>query len=292
MEEQILSAIEDSVPPPSGWYRITCPYCDDAGRSAKRKMSVNADTGYYMCWRLECGAKGFVRLSESHLARRPKPDEKTKESDGTVPLPDEFVPLAPSKASGSLSLRPYINYLHSRGVTDQIIEETGIGACLFGKYRWQVIVPVTSGGVVVGFTARSVATKFYSNPAGFQRAKFLLNEDALLEHTDDPIAIVEGPYDFLRHWPNTCACFGKPTEHHLKKIANANRPVIWSLDADAQSEGHALALMFEFEGKDHRFLKLPPATDPGKTPADIFFRMMLSAVRASTTFPDVWRAAT
>jgi len=65
----VLAAIEGHNPGSSGWYRVPCPFCErDGEMSTKKKMSVSADTGYFICFRATCGAKGFVTMSEKHLA--------------------------------------------------------------------------------------------------------------------------------------------------------------------------------------------------------------------------------
>lgn len=286
--EEVLAAIDETVPSPSGWYRVTCPFCAAEGHETKeKKLSVNADTGYFMCWRAKCGARGFVKLDEAHLARRPKKAE-TKPSDGRVPLPEEYLPIGPSQKNTSISLRPYLKYLSERGLTDLIIEEARLGVALSGRYACKIIVPVFSGGTVAGFTSRSIAEKIYMNPPGFLRTHFMLNGDALQEETDEPIVIVEGPFDCLRHWPYAVGCFGKPTMHHVQQIRRARRPVVIGLDADAQMEGWGLALQLEVLGMDVKFLKLKPGYDPGKTPHEEFMERVLSAKKASSTFPDVY----
>jgi len=288
----VLAAIEGHNPGSSGWYRVPCPFCErDGEMSTKKKMSVSADTGYFICFRATCGAKGFVTMSEKHLARRPK-KEAEKESDGRVPLPEEFILLTSSSgADKSIALRPYRNYLFGRGLTEGIIEEAQIGCCIRGKYATMIVVPVFSGGAVAGFTARSIASKFYSNPPEFKRIQFMLNGDALQEETDEPIIIVEGPFDCLRHWPYAVSCFGKPTVHHVRQIRAAKRPIIFGLDADAQMEGWGLALQLELDGRNARFLQLRPGTDPGKTEHEEFMRWALAAPRASTINPDMCRRA-
>lgn len=284
----VLAAISDARPASTGWYRIPCPFCSMDERGSKKKMSVNADTGYFICFRATCGARGFVKLNEKHLAKAPK--KVVTNTDGRVLLPEEFISLAPSSGNGSsIALRPYINYLYGRGLTDAIIEEANIGCCLKGKYATKIVVPVIADGTVAGFTSRSITTKFYSNPPEFQRTRYMLNGDALKEETSEPIIIVEGPFDCLRHWPLTVACFGKPTHHHMKQIRAAKRPVIFCLDADAQLEGWGFALTLELGGQDVKWMKLRPGFDPGKTDHDDFVRRALAAVRPSTINPDTYR---
>lgn len=280
---EVLVAIHGIEPGPSGWYRVVCPFCvADGYEGSKKKLSVNAENGYFHCWRPSCGAKGFVDLGTKFLTKK-----EDKKGDGTVKLPNEYIPLMPSTgALKSVALRPYFAYLNSRGLNNQIIEEAQLGVCITGEYAWKIIIPVVWQRQIVGFTARSIANKFYSNPPGFSRTKFFLNGDSILEETDEPLAIVEGPFDHLRHWPYTAACFGKPTKDQVNLLKQAKRPLVIGLDADAQMEGWGLALTLELLGKDVRFLKLNPGTDPGETPREIFLRWLLSAPKASAINPD------
>lgn len=285
----VLEAIEGATPTPGGWYRVPCPVCRDRGghNDTKKKLSVNADNGYYQCFRADCGIRGFTLLSERHLVKGKRQEEK---SDGKVPLPEEYFPLDVANKTSSLSLRPYFSYLEGRGITDRIIQGAHIGVCFRGRYAAKVIVPVHQGGQVVGFTSRSIADKVYMNPPGFMRTKFMLNGDALLEETDCPVVIVEGPFDCLRHWPHAVACFGKPTSHHIALIRQAKRPVVIGLDADAQMEGWGLAMTLELSGQNIRWMGLRPGTDPGKTPHDEFMAWALSAPKPSAIDPDRYRA--
>lgn len=288
--EMVMSALDGVTPTPSGWYRVPCPFCSEG--SNKKKMSVSADNGWFGCWRAECGAWGFLQLSEKHLAKVVK---KKAPSTGIVALPAEFISIAPSQGTegqfeNSISLAPYFRYLkRERGLSDAIIEEAGLGICFGGRYATKVVIPIISGGNVVGFTSRGIAAKVYMNPPGFAREKYMLNEDALFEETTEPIIIVEGPFDCLVHWPMCVACCGKPSAYHIEKIKKARRPVIICLDADAQFEGWGLALRLELLGMDVKYMHLAPGYDPGKTPHEDFLRRALASRKASRINPDTYR---
>lgn len=281
-EAEVLDAIVGEQPGPAGWYRVPCPFCAARGHeSRKRKLSVHAESGYYQCWRPSCNATGFVNLG----VRRIKV-VKDENDDGTRGLPEEFIPLGYSEPA-ALSLKKYWRYLiEERGLMRQAIAEAGLGACNMGRYANSIVIPVTAQGAVVGFTTRAVVTKRFDNPPGFQRAKYLLNGDALLEETSDPAIIVEGPFDALRHWPHAVSCLGKPTRQHTALLMQARRPLIICLDADAQSEGWALAATLQVSGKSALVQKVPPGTDPGKWPHDVFMEWALQARSPWDTHPD------
>jgi hypothetical protein len=282
---EVLEAIADIRPSPSGWIRAVCPYCLASGHETnKKKLSVSLETGFFQCWRADCGAKGFIEVDERALKKYKKAPTEEKPDDGRVPLPADFTPL--NTFSDAISLKKFYAYLKTRFVKDQTIVEANLGACLVGEYANKVVIPVYHRGEVAGFTSRSVVGKDFMNPPKFKRTHYMLNGDALLEESTEPVVIVEGPFDCLRHWPYAVACFGKPTHHHEKLIREAKRPVIIGLDADAQMEGWGLAMKLELEGRDVRFLKIRPGTDPGKTPHEEFMEWASTARRASSTNPS------
>jgi hypothetical protein len=282
---EVLEAIADIRPSPSGWIRAVCPYCLASGHETnKKKLSVSLETGFFQCWRADCGAKGFIEVDERALKKYKKAPTEEKPDDGRVPLPADFTPL--NTFSDAISLKKFYAYLKTRFVKDQTIVEANLGACLVGEYANKVVIPVYHRGEVAGFTSRSVVGKDFMNPPKFKRTHYMLNGDALLEESTEPVVIVEGPFDCLRHWPYAVACFGKPTHHHEKLIREAKRPVIIGLDADAQMEGWGLAMKLELEGRDVRFLKIRPGTDPGKTPHEEFMEWASTAPRASSTNPS------
>lgn len=279
---EVLDAIIGETAGPAGWYRVPCPFCASRGHtSKKRKLSVHAESGYFHCWRPSCGVSGFVNLGTYR-----KKVEKDETDDGTRALPAEFIPLGYERPT-SLSLQKYWDYLvEKRGLMPQAIVEAGLGACNLGRYANSVVIPVTTGGVVVGFTTRSVVGKRFDNPPGFQRTKFLLNGDALLEETTEPAIIVEGPFDCMRHWPHAVSCLGKPAKQHTQILAAARRPLIICLDADAQSEGWSVAATLLVMGKSVKVQKIPPGTDPGKWEHDVFMTWALQARSPLDIHPD------
>jgi hypothetical protein len=282
---EVLEAVADTRPSPSGWVRVVCPFCLASGHeTTKKKLSVSFETGFFQCWRADCGIKGFIDLDERTLKKYKKADKKAEPDDGRVPLPADFIPLSPHNSG--LSVKKFYAYLESRFIREQTIVEAKLGACLVGEYANKVVIPVFHSGEVAGFTSRSVVGKDFMNPPKFKRTHFMLNGDALQEESDEPVVIVEGPFDCLRHWPYAVACFGKPTAHHEKLIRAAKRPVVIGLDADAQMEGWALALKLELAGQNVRFLKIRPGTDPGKTPHEDFMNWVSTAPRASATNPS------
>jgi hypothetical protein len=280
-EEAVLEAIDGLRPNSEGWVYAICPFCSEK-RAAKRRLSFNHDWGWYRCWNPGCSLsrdKGFkvrnwvVSNVEREVVERPK-----------LVLPDEFVPLTDSiDIAVPFYGRRYYEYLLRRGVPDQAIIDLEIGYCNYGPYGGMVIIPVRSDGQLEGYAGRAVYAKIFknaSNEAGGKRA--MLNGDALRLDTDQPIYIVEGPFDALRHYPYAAACLGKPTYEQIAVLRGVTRPVYIVLDADAWAESHALACGLRmWAGIDATPIFLPPGCDPGATsPSDL-------AAIASETFERI-----
>jgi hypothetical protein len=287
---EVLDAIEDETPGPSGWYRVPCPFCLVAGRGnpKKRKLSVNAESGYFQCWRPSCLQSGFIELEDRHLRKFTAADRaKVEVDDGRRPLPEEFVPLGYDRPHGVIITKFWDYLINERGLRRETIVEAGIGCCMLGRYANMVVVPVHSKGAVVGFVTRSVLGKVFDTPPGFRKQEYFLNGDALYEESDEPMAIVEGQFDCLRHWPHAAASMGKPSHRHVALLHTVKRPLVIMLDPDMSAGGWELALTLEVSGRDVKYAKLPSGKDPGKLTYHEFRDVLLHAKRASATTPLV-----
>lgn len=285
---EVLEAIEYATPGPGGWYRVPCPFCLTAGRGnpKKKKLSVHAESGYFQCWRPACQQAGFIDLEERHLKRYTAyAQTATEVDDGRRPLPEEFVALTYDRPVGVILPKYWDYVVNERKLQRQVIVEAGLGCCLTGRYSNMVVIPVHSRGAVAGFTCRSVLGKEFDTPPGFRKQEYFLNGDALLEESDDPIAVVEGPFDCLRHWPHAIACLGKPSHKHMAMLKQAKRPVVLMLDPDVSNLSWQVALTLEVSGVRSRFAKLPAGKDPGKLSFSEFQDLLLKSPPATATTP-------
>ena len=69
-----------------------------------------------------------------------------------IPLPEEYVPLNPSKTN--IVTKRAIKYLHKRGITDKQILEHKFGFCMSGEYKNRVIIPITENDELRFWVAR------------------------------------------------------------------------------------------------------------------------------------------
>lgn len=266
---EVMSLVAGLEPNSAGFVHVRCPFCG----SKRRSLYYRTESGWFSCWR--CNTQAWSRG---------KPDGPLDVVDerppvGYVPLPDGFElleqePLPPR-------LEPYVRYLLGRGLEVDTILDVGVGACSSGELEGFVVVPVVVRGLPVGWVARSIVKKRYHFPQDFHRNAVVLNQDALDEETSAPVAVVEGPFDALRHWPHAVACFGQPTKHHVETLLGASRPLCVMLDGDKRREGRALAQELYLFGKDVTLAEVPPGTDPGKLPHDKFMDLLLSSTSSA-----------
>ena len=281
----IEDALADAVLSANGWYRATCPMCATRkGTTDKRKsLGINGASGVYHCFR--CNAVGRLNDFEAtEWANAAAAVTTGVPSTEAFQAPDGFVQLSEGDGAEALSLAPARDYLARRKVVGSTVFEVGIGACVTGKCAGRIVVPVRVSGHWVGWVARAWSsdpriTLRYLYPKGMDRELAVFNRDALAVECDEPVAIVEGVFDALPHWPLAVACLGKPTHAHFEMLAECKRPLVIALDGDAWEEGLALALRLRLAGKQAGVLKMPPARDPGVAPRQWFREKVYEAWR-------------
>ena len=261
----VAEAVRGRSPGASGWIRFHCPLCEMRLGKTDRKLSagLNAKSMVYSCFK--CGSKG-------HLSQPPDDydladlEEETAEPDAYVDPPEGFCPLASADGRKAMAYGGARAYLAKRGLSPELIELAGIGACLEGDFAGRVIVPVRENneGAWQWFVGRSWSKKSwkpYMYPKG-QRHGVLYNQCALSLVTEEPVLVVEGVFDALAYWPNAVATLGKTTDELLDTLCTAERPVVLMPDGDAWAEGIAAAMRMRLRGRRAGCLKLPPRVDP------------------------------
>ncbi len=259
--------------------RIECPICPDrTGKyDHRRSLSINTHSGFFSCFK--CAMKG-------RLEGYGDDDEDWDYGGSDVPertaldLPEDFHALG-AEDDGSITYGQYLHYLGTRGLTWDIIQGAGLG--IGGK---RIVCPVKDvGGVLRGHVSRRIdAVKperlpgvKYLYPKGFKRSQVLFNEAALQRQDNTPVAVVEGMFDALRHWPTAVACLGKPAREHVATLAASSRTVVVCLDADAWEEGRALSNRLQLLGVRTNWIGLPYGLDPGDIPTPLFKHFLAQA---------------
>ena len=235
-----------------------CPFC----KHHKKKLSVNVVKGFFKCW--VCDTKGAI----SYLIKRfgsiddrhdwalleqevdlstidsifNQPEEKPK----PVKLPAEYICLA--KKGLPPAAKEAFSYLWARGISQKEILYHKIGFCLTGKYKKRIIIPSFDGeGNCNYFTARSYTGDWlsYKNPPA---SKNIIFNDLLIDW-DEPVTLVEGPFDSIK-MKNSIPVLGstlKETTKLFKKIVEKQTKIYIGLDEDALSKSmKIISLLLEY----------------------------------------------
>jgi len=235
-----------------------CPFC----KHHKKKLSVNVTKGFFKCW--VCDTKGAI----SYLIKRfgtiddrhdwalldqevdfstmdlifNQPEERLPPVD----IPPEYMCLA--KKGLPPAANEAISYLWSRGIGQKDILYHKIGFCLTGKYKKRIIIPsFDDEGNCNYFTARSYSGDWlsYKNPPASKNIIF----NDLLINWNEPITLVEGPFDSIK-MKNSIPILGstlKETTKLFKKIVEKQTKVYIGLDEDALNKSmKIISLLLEY----------------------------------------------
>jgi len=154
-------------------FTVHCPRFHKKG--GRYKMSINADTGAYICH--DCGHAGnaykdffdegrqfFIGMK----VRRPKDSETSCQvyrSNRTIWKDDIPVPGEMVKMSSLEDNHPAVEYLTQRGISMEDADRFKLSYCTDGTYRFsdnmgttsgRIIFPVVMAGTLMGWQARQV----------------------------------------------------------------------------------------------------------------------------------------
>jgi DNA primase len=260
--------------PNRGQISFNCPVCDD-GRN-KHNLEVNYIDNVYKCW--ACGDSenthgalgkifdkyGNKKQKKLYNVLKPETVVKREKSKKTLKLPESFTLFKDSSPVYPIR-RQAMNYLKSRGITDEMIEKFGIGFCDKGDHAGRIVIPsYSTNGVLNYYIARSwnpMSRAKYKNPEA-EKDKIIFWEN-LIDWNKD-IYLVEGAFDGL-FLDNPIPMLGK----HMSELLfdtiyqKAKGNVIICLDGDAWK--NAVKLYHELNGGELyqkiKILKLPMDQD-------------------------------
>lgn len=281
--DTVRELMESEAPGASGFIRVHCPWCEELGHfSNVKNLAINPETGWYRCWRsFHCGTDGWLwdkdeLVYSSSYAPVTHVVAKPIKASG-VPFPDDiegFTYIKPGEKGPHL---PVLAYIRRRRVADSTITECGIGYTTHFKWERRVIVPLTQLNGKRGYygaVTRSITGKDYKNTPALHRDA-MFNEAALWSDDPAPLAIVEGVFDALPHYPYAVAVLGKPTDAQIDILARSKRDLVLMLDADARDELRQTQVRLRLRGKETRVVYLPPGIDPGDLPVTDFIDLIL-----------------
>lgn len=266
-DERVLEVLQQDAKLRGSWWRAECPFCEErVGKPPTgRTLSVHSSGGGFHCFR--CSVRGRVVLPEGLIVERVAVVTQT----GKVGIdpPEGFMPLSTEPARSALSFAPARTYIASRGLSDDVVADAGIGACANGLYAGRVVIPVFAedNTTWLGFSSRLWTKKCdkrlkYRNATGEWKSQTIYNPNALKVETDEPCYVVEGCFDALSLWPDAVAVLGDATDTQVAMLARARRPLVVVLDGDAWTKGWALAMKLRLEGLRAGSVQLPVGKDP------------------------------
>jgi len=213
------------------------------GKHHNAKLSVNIKTDSFNCW--VCGFSGKSLIGVLKLGNRDlflryleevkgkKNAEREEQLYDTPILPSTFNTL--SKRSNDPYRSAAIGYLRSRGIQESDILNYKLGYCVDGDYRYRIIIPSFDVSGELNFF---VGRKFYDNVgASYKHGEFdknIIFNDYLIDW-NEPVTIVEGPFDMMKAGENAIPLQGSIFPDKLfGKIVTLGVPVYMALDVDAK----------------------------------------------------------
>jgi len=260
--------------PNRGQISFNCPVCDDERN--KHNLEVNYVSNVYKCW--NCGDSegthgslgklfdkyGNKKHKKLYNVLKPETVVKREKGKKALKLPEGFT-LFKDSSSVYPVRRQAINYLKSRGITDEMIEKFGIGFCDKGDHAGRIVIPsYDKKGELNYYIARSwnpMSRAKYKNPIA-EKDKIIFWE-SLIDWNKD-VYLVEGAFDGL-FLDNAIPMLGKHMSELLFETIyqKAKGDIIICLDADAWS--NSVKLYHELHGGDLwdriKLIKLPDEKD-------------------------------
>jgi len=260
--------------PNRGQISFNCPVCDDDRN--KHNLEVNYIDNVFKCW--SCGDSegthgplgrifdkyGNKKHKKLYNVLKPETVVKRERPKKTLKLPDSFTLFKDSSPVYPVR-RQAMNYLKSRGITDDMIERYSIGFCDKGDHSGRIVVPsYNKNGDLNYYIARSwnpMSKAKYKNPEA-EKDKIIFWEN-LIDWNKD-IFLVEGAFDGL-FLENSIPMLGKHMSELLFETLymNAKGNITICLDSDAWE--NAVKLYHELNGGEMwgriKLIKLPDDKD-------------------------------
>lgn len=260
----ILSILESFLGPyarhneDTGQISFDCCACEDG--LDKGNLEINYHKDVFKCW--VCKDTNHMYGSITRLIKKygthknlrdyrlfkPDVDYHAEKVPVVVHLPEGFK-LLKECTPKDYKYSAAINYLSSRGITNDIIEKYNIGYTTQGDYFNRIIIPsYDEDGELNYFVARwfdKAPTKVkYLNPDA-EKQTIIINEKLI--NWDATIYLVEGMTDHIVT-PNSIPLLGKYISNILidKLYENAQGLIVILLDGDAREDAEFLYQKLNF----------------------------------------------
>ena len=230
---------------------VNCPFC----HHSKPKLEIQIHTNEkkenpWHCW--VCGEKGKTLISLFKKIKAPshriqelnaliKPGSKVVETNQTISLPKDFIPLYNIDSLDNIAAieaKHALKFLKKRGINENDILKYNIGFCPSGPFDHRIVVPsYDEYGTLNYFSTRTYredeSQKYKNPPAG----RNIIGWEYYI-NWNTPLILVEGIFDALTIKRNVIPLFGKDiSETLMKKIVGSQVQKIYiALDNDALKE--------------------------------------------------------
>ena len=257
-----------------------CPFCNHP----KRKFNVNLLSHAWHCW--VCGAKGrsLFTLAKKlqagtkvlSLFRTLRGTKVSARKSEVLSLPPEFTPIY-GKNNNHPDYLNAVRYLKKRGISGNDVLRYNVGYANSGSYAGMIIVPsYDHSGQLNYFTSRA----FYEG--GMTHKNPPASRDVigyeLFVNWNEPLNIVEGPFDAMTLGSNTVPLFGKTLSKSLIQgiVENNVKRINLILDKDALAKALEHAQKFISQGIETHIIDLP-----GKDPNELGKKVVKDLIKKS-----------
>ena len=257
-----------------------CPFCNHP----KRKFNVNLLSHAWHCW--VCGAKGrsLFTLAKKlqagtkvlSLFRTLRGTKVSARKSEVLSLPPEFTPIYGKNGNHPDYLNA-VRYLKKRGISGNDVLRYNVGYANSGSYAGMIIVPsYDHSGQLNYFTSRA----FYEG--GMTHKNPPASRDVigyeLFVNWNEPLNIVEGPFDAMTLGSNTVPLFGKTLSKSLIQgiVENNVQRINLILDKDALAKALEHAQKFISQGIETHIIDLP-----GKDPNELGKKVVKDLIKKS-----------
>lgn len=289
-----------------------CPVC------GKRKLSINARTGFYQCWRGCMSGHVDTLLGDTRLAKTELSMRRAAPASREVELPGDLVPLMSLDEDHQA-----IQYLKQRKFDPRVLDEVyGLRYCASGK-RYAgglfdttntIVIPVYANGLLIGWQSRLLydptklddATcanlnfikdedgdwvrppKYFTMP-GLDKGKVLYNFD--WARRSNLVVVCEGVFDAIAVGRCAVAAFGKNITDDQANLLKA----YWDLVVILLDPGDAEGDMRKLEARllnlsvPPLYVKLEGYKDAGEAPQAEIWRQIDIAIQNQAWLADAGR---
>lgn len=260
-------------------YDVKCPICKSEDDN-KKKLSINLSKDINHCW--VCGwsapnlIKLLIRFSNKETVEFYKKNflslssfvDITQQKNIDLSLPNDYRLLCTNLNSRDYLISSSIKYLKNRGINDRDMAYYCLGISNEEEYKDKIIIPsFDETGKINFIVSRSIKTNYslskYKN-CEVKKTEIIFNELKL--NWENPLLIVEGPFDLMKCPDNTTCLLGSELNERYKlfyKIIKHSTPIILCLDNDAQLKARKIAKLLMSYNIQVRMCELPPNEDPG-----------------------------